>query len=98
MVDAATHHPAPRPLLGLLQRNGADVTVLEARGRVGGRVHSFQAGGFTAPVDLGTPAAALAGAVGAVVLVLLAPATGDGGAPLWSCSPSAKSSQPFPML
>lgn len=35
------------------QRNGAEVTVLEARDRVGGRVHSFQADGFTAPVDLG---------------------------------------------
>ncbi|KAL4428259.1 hypothetical protein ABPG75_002348 [Micractinium tetrahymenae] len=36
-----------------LKRNGADVAVLEARERVGGRVHSFQEGGFTAPVDLG---------------------------------------------
>lgn len=38
-----------------LQRNGADVTVLEARERVGGRVHSYQADCFTAPVDLGEP-------------------------------------------
>ncbi len=37
----------------LLQRNGADVTVLEARERVGGRVYSYQGAGFTAPVDLG---------------------------------------------
>ncbi|KAL4433102.1 hypothetical protein ABPG77_006529 [Micractinium sp. CCAP 211/92] len=36
-----------------LKRNGADVTVLEARERVGGRVHSYQGDGFTAPVDLG---------------------------------------------
>jgi len=27
--------------------------VLEARGRVGGRVHSYQGDGFSAPVDLG---------------------------------------------
>lgn len=36
-----------------LKRNGAEVVVLEARDRVGGRVHSYQQGGFTAPVDLG---------------------------------------------
>ncbi|PRW44477.1 lysine-specific histone demethylase 1-like protein 3 isoform A [Chlorella sorokiniana] len=36
-----------------LKRNGSEVTVLEARDRVGGRVHSFQGDGFTAPVDLG---------------------------------------------
>lgn len=41
-------HPILKP-----QRNGADVVVLEARNRVGGRVHSFQEAGFTAPVDLG---------------------------------------------
>lgn len=45
-------HPAC-PFYHLLQRNGAEVTVLEARDRAGGRVHSFQADGFTAPVDLG---------------------------------------------
>lgn len=36
-----------------MQRHGVEVTVLEARDRVGGRVHSYQDEGFTAPVDLG---------------------------------------------
>lgn len=36
-----------------LQRNNVDVLVLEARDRVGGRVHSYQGSGFSAPVDLG---------------------------------------------
>jgi hypothetical protein len=36
-----------------LKRNGIDVTVLEARGMVCCRVHSFTAAGFDAPVDLG---------------------------------------------
>lgn len=38
--------------LSLSQRNGVEVVVLEARERVGGRVHSFK-GPFGAPVDLG---------------------------------------------
>lgn len=36
-----------------LKRNKVDVTVLEARERIGGRVHSHMAPGFSAPVDLG---------------------------------------------
>lgn len=36
-----------------VQRNNVDVLVLEARDRVGGRVHSYQGPGFSAPVDLG---------------------------------------------
>lgn len=36
-----------------LQRNTVDMVVLEARDRVGGRVHSYQGPGFSAPVDLG---------------------------------------------
>lgn len=36
-----------------LKRNNADVVVLEARDRVGGRVHSHQAAEFSAPIDLG---------------------------------------------
>lgn len=36
-----------------LKRNKVDVTVLEARDRVGGRVFSHMAPGFSAPVDLG---------------------------------------------
>jgi hypothetical protein len=35
------------------QRCGAEVVVLEARDRVGGRVHSYTGSGFGAPVDLG---------------------------------------------
>jgi hypothetical protein len=37
----------------VVQRNSVDVLVLEARDRVGGRVHSFQGPGFSSPVDLG---------------------------------------------
>lgn len=45
---------ASLPHLALpVQRHGVEVTVLEARDRVGGRVHSYQDEGFTAPVDLG---------------------------------------------
>lgn len=36
-----------------MQRCGAEVVVLEARDRVGGRVHSYSGNGFGAPVDLG---------------------------------------------
>lgn len=36
-----------------LQRNGVAATVLEARDRIGGRVHSFEGSGFSVPVDLG---------------------------------------------
>lgn len=36
-----------------LKRNGVDVTVLEAQPRVGGRVNSHLAPGFSVPVDLG---------------------------------------------
>jgi len=36
-----------------LRRMGAAVTVLEARGRVGGRVHSHRGGGFGGAADLG---------------------------------------------
>ena len=36
-----------------LQRNNVEVTILEARDRVGGRVNSHSAPGFGAPVDLG---------------------------------------------
>lgn len=36
-----------------LQRNGVEVTVLEARERVGGRVHTLRDARFAAPVDLG---------------------------------------------
>jgi len=35
------------------QRNGVEVTVLEARDRVGGRVHTLRDAGFACPVDLG---------------------------------------------
>ncbi len=38
--------------VALAQRNGVEVVVLEARDRVGGRVHSYQ-GDFACPVDLG---------------------------------------------
>jgi hypothetical protein len=81
-----------------LQRNGANVTVLEARDRVGGRVHSFAGGGFTAPVDLGgwpvgrcAPcrlAAAFwgAGRIGAAAQALLDPACSQrGGLGGWVC-------------
>jgi hypothetical protein len=36
-----------------LRRNGVDAVVLEAQDRVGGRVNTHTAPGFTAPVDLG---------------------------------------------
>lgn len=36
-----------------LARHGIEVVCLEARGRVGGRVHSYQEGGFSCRVDLG---------------------------------------------
>lgn len=36
-----------------LQRNGVEVTVLEARDRVGGRVHTLQDDRFGCPIDLG---------------------------------------------
>ncbi|EIE23206.1 amine oxidase, partial [Coccomyxa subellipsoidea C-169] len=36
-----------------LKRCGVETVVLEARDRVGGRVHSYSDGGFSAPVDLG---------------------------------------------
>lgn len=36
-----------------LKRNNVDVVVLEARSRVGGRVNSHSAPGFSAPIDLG---------------------------------------------
>ncbi len=36
-----------------VQRNGIDVVVLEARDRVGGRVHTHVGGGFRAALDLG---------------------------------------------
>ncbi|KAF8072835.1 LDL3 [Scenedesmus sp. PABB004] len=44
--------PAGLAAATLLQRNGVEVVVLEARERVGGRVHSHT-GDFAAPVDLG---------------------------------------------
>eukprot|EP00878_Enallax_costatus_P019801 GHUV01020904.1.p1 GENE.GHUV01020904.1~~GHUV01020904.1.p1 ORF type:complete len:1234 (+),score=527.47 GHUV01020904.1:96-3797(+) len=53
----------------VLQRNNVDVMVLEARERVGGRVHSYQ-GDFAAPVDLG-----------ASLVIGTAPDTSDGRAP-----------------
>lgn len=36
-----------------MQRCGVEVTVLESRERVGGRVHSYQGKGLSAAVDLG---------------------------------------------
>ncbi len=36
-----------------MQRCGVETLVLEARDRVGGRVHSFSGAGFSAPIDLG---------------------------------------------
>ena len=39
--------------MNLLQRCGVEAIVLEARGRVGGRVHTLTGKGFTAKVDLG---------------------------------------------
>lgn len=78
-------NPAPprAPPNNPRQRNGAEVVVLEARDRVGGRVHSYR-GPFSAPVDLGAslitgeaqplgPAGggALPGAVGALLRLWL---------------------------
>ena len=41
-------------LIGLyLQRCGVEAIVLEARDRVGGRVHSYRGSGFSVPIDLG---------------------------------------------
>ncbi|KFM25067.1 Lysine-specific histone demethylase 1A [Auxenochlorella protothecoides] len=45
--------PAGLTAASHLQRHGVEVVVLEARDRVGGRVHSFQGHGLRAPVDLG---------------------------------------------
>ena len=46
-------HPPPSWASAHLQRQGVEVVVLEARGRVGGRVHSHSEPGLGAPVDLG---------------------------------------------
>lgn len=54
LLTAHTHPPlAPLSPPAPPQRNNVDVLVLEARDRVGGRVHSYQGPGFSAPVDLG---------------------------------------------
>jgi hypothetical protein len=42
-----------RGVVHLAQRCGIETVVLEARDRVGGRVHSYSGGGFSAAVDLG---------------------------------------------
>jgi hypothetical protein len=45
--------PAGLAAAAHLTRHGIEVVVLEGRDRVGGRVWSYQQGGFSAPVDLG---------------------------------------------
>ena len=51
-LDSSLHLLA-QPILHSLQRCGVEAIVLEARDRVGGRVHTLTGQGFSAGVDLG---------------------------------------------
>ena len=52
-VGFITLNPSSSPQCCLVQRCGVEAVVLEARGRVGGRVHTYTGAGFSGPIDLG---------------------------------------------
>lgn len=55
ITRTASYHciPCNELIVLYLQRCGVEATVLEARDRVGGRVHSYRGSGFSVPIDLG---------------------------------------------